>query len=286
MIKSMLLLALSISFFSLNAQVRIYRTFKDTRVINSPSVEITPRKKLDVRIAHRFGDIAGDQGGWETLYGLENAEDVLIGLEAGLSDNLAVGVFRTKGAGQLRQLVNTTVKYRLAHQTSDDAMPVSIVLYGLGSLSTMPSSEDPESLANFGKFIHRIAYHGQLIVARKFSDRFSLQLSGGYLHRNQVVASDENGLAHIGGAFRLQVTKIFGLIVDVAAPISDLRTTDNGFYTPVGIGIEIETGGHVFQVNLTNATGIMESDYLANTVTNWGDGEFRLGFTVSRLFNL
>lgn len=241
---------------------------------------------MDIRIGHRFGDFAGARGGWQSFYGLENAEDVLIGVNYGVSDNLAVGFFRTKGASQLQQLLHGEVKFRIFHQTADNSVPLSLTATSLATVSTMEKSENPESLANFDKFSHRMSYHAQLLLARKFSDRFTLQLMGGYVHRNQVASNDENGLLHLGAATRVQLTKVFGLIVDFAYPISSLRNADNGYYPPLGIGLEIETGGHVFQLNLTNATGLMETDYIPNTRTNWGDGEYRIGFTISRLFNL
>lgn len=281
-----LLLFVSCLSFSTQAQTRIYQTFKDTRIINTHSVEVTPHRKLDVRIGHRFGDIAGERGGWENFYGLENASDIMIGASYGFAKNASIGVFRTKGANQLRQLINTQLKYRIFHQTEDNKVPLSLTATFLSTISTMNKSDDPESLAGFDVFAHRVSYHGQFLLARKFSERFSLQLSAGYVHRNRVPFDDENGLIHVGAATRIQLTKVFGLIADMTYPISSLRTTDNGFYVPLGIGLEIETGGHVFQLNLTNTTAIMETEYIPYTTTNWGDGQYRLGFTISRLFNL
>ncbi len=90
----------------------------------------------------------------------------------------------------------------------------------------------------------------------------------------------------IGAATRVQVTRTLGLVVDAMIPLIDSRTTELGYYPAIGVGFEFETGGHVFQVNLTNARGLMETDYIPYTTSNWGDGEFRLGFTISRWFNL
>ena len=146
--------------------------------------------------------------------------------------------------------------------------------------------DDPEVLNSFPKTAHRFANHISLLIGRKFSDRFSLQVIPAYTHRNLVATQDENGLFSLGFATRLQLSKVFGVIVDGTFPFSDIRNSENGYYPALGIGLEVETGGHVFQINLTNATGIMETDYIPNTRSNWGDGEFRLGFTISRLFNL
>ncbi|MEM9819712.1 MAG: DUF5777 family beta-barrel protein [Bacteroidota bacterium] len=268
------------------AQEFAHQTFKDTRVINTPSVETLQKRKLDFRISHRFGDLAGASGGWPTFYGLENAADILFGFEYGVTDQLTLGFSRTKGAGPLRQLLNGSIKYRLLRQRRAGGNPISITIYALSSFSTSPRVDDPEVLTSFPKTLHRMANHISVLIGRKFSDRFSLQVIPGYTHRNLVPTQDENGLFSMSFATRIQLSKVFGFIFDGTFTFSDLRNSENGYYPALGVGIEIETGGHVFQINLTNATGIMETDYIPNTRSNWGDGQFRLGFTISRLFNL
>lgn len=263
-----------------------FETFKDTRVINTHSVETLQSGKLDIRIGHRFGDLVGDNGGWPTFYGLENATDIMIGVEYGVSQTLTIGLNRTKGSGPLKRLVNGIVKYKLLQQKEDDSMPVTMTLLGVASASTMAKSDDPEVLNFFDEFAHRFIYTGQLLIARKFSDNFSLQLIPSYTHRNVVGFNDENGIISMGFASRIQLSKVFGIIVDGTFPFSDLRTSENGYYPAIGVGLEMDTGGHVFQVNFTNATAISETDYIPNTRGDWGEGQFRLGFTISRTFNL
>jgi len=264
---------------------KVFETFKDTRVINTHSVEVLKQRQFDFRIGHRFGDLLGDRGGWKTFYGLEQAQDILFGFEYGITDQLTVSISRTKGAGPLKQLLNGGLKYRILHQTESE-MPVSLTVLGLGTYSTMQKSSNPDAVNNFSKSAHRLVYGGQVLIARKFSNRFSLQLTPSFIHRNVVPFGDDNNLFSIGLATRIQLTKVFGLLVDATIPFSDLRTSDNGFYAPIGVGLEVDTGGHVFQINFTNATGMMETDYIPYTTSNWGDSEFRLGFTISRIFNL
>lgn len=278
----------------LSGQEKVYQTFKDTRVINAQSVETLPKRKLDFRVSHRFGDLAGDNGGHRTFFGLENASDILIGVDYGVTDQLTIGLHRTKGAGSmpdgnsgLRQLLNGVVKLRILQQTSDNKVPVSMALVGLASLSTAEKIEDnPDIIRSFPKFAHRMATHAELLIARKFSDGFSLQLKPGFTQRNLVPFEDENGIFSLGLSTRVQITKVMAVIGDVTFPFSERRVSANGFYTPLGVGLEFDTGGHVFQINLTNATGLMETDYIPYTTSSWGKGEFRLGFTISRLFNL
>ena len=287
-----LFLALSLS---LSAQrERVYRTFKDTRGVNVHSVETLPKGKLDVRISHRFGDMFGDNGGWPTFYGLETAADVAIGAEYGFSDNFNFGVYRAKGAGStplgqasLRQLLNGVVKMRLLHQETGGGAPLSVTFAGTASLSTSTKIEGNDNLIrSFPKFAHRMAFNGSLVMGRKFGDRFSLQVIPAITHRNLVPFAGENTIFSLGGAARYQLSKVVGLVADATFPFSETITSENGYSPAIGVGFEFDTGGHVFQLNFTNATGIFETDYVPYTTTQWGDGEFRIGFTISRWFNL
>jgi len=210
----------------------------------------------------------------------------MIGGEYGVSSTLTIGLNRTKGSGPLKQLVNGIVKYKVLKQKEDNSMPVTVTLLGVASASTMGKSNNPEVLNFFEKTSHRFLYTAQVLIARKFSDKFSLQVIPSYTHRNVVSFADENGLISLGFASRVQLTKVLGLIVDGTFPFSELRTSENGYHPAIGVGLEIDTGGHVFQVNFTNATGISETDYIPNTFGDWSEGEFRIGFTISRTFNL
>ena len=290
-----LLLLLLLTTLALPAQrERVYRTFKDSRVVNVHSVETLPKGKLDVRISHRFGNMFGDNGGWATFYGLEVAEDVAIGAEYGFSDNLSFGVYRAKGAGStpggqasLRQLLNGVLKIRLMHQETGGGHPIGLAAVGTTSLSTSQQIEGNDNLIrSFPKFAHRMAFNGSLVIARKFGDAFSFQVIPGVTHRNLVPFEGENTLFSLGAAARLQVSRVMAIVGDVTYPFSNTITTANGYALPVGVGLEWDTGGHVFQLNFTNATGLFETDYIPYTTTQWGEGEFRMGFTISRWFNL
>ena len=295
--KNTLVLVLSLVVFAtpfLKGQDFIYQTFKDRRVINTQSVDPLPKRKLDFRISHRFGDIAGDNGGYETLFGLDNAEDILIGAEYGISDNVNIGFFRTKGSGTmpdgtagLRQLYSGVLKWRFLRQQRSGGSPLTLTFVGVTSISGQKKTEGNESaISSFPRFANRFAYNAQLLIARKFSPGFSLQLIPAYTYRNLVPFGDVNGILSIGLATRIQLSKVFGIIADATFPLNGDRSTANGFYPPVGIGLEIDTGGHVFQINFTNAQAIMETDYIPYTTSDWASGEFRLGFTISRIFNL
>lgn len=266
----------------------IIQTFRHSRLINSHSVETLPARKMDFRIVHRFGDLIGDNGGWPTFYGLENASDVSIGFEYGLTDFIMVGINRTKGSGPLKQNLNGLLKARIMTQERNGNLPFSLTAVTSLSFSTMQKSEIVGVLNFFAKGSHRLTSHFGLHLARKFSDRFSGQFNAQWTYRNVVLTGDDNDLASIGGGFRVQMTKSLAVLLDTTFPIlSELRTAENGYYPSIGIGFEFDTsGGHVFQINLTNSQGIAETDYIPYTRSDWADGEFRLGFTISRLFNM
>lgn len=272
--------------FACNMTLAQLPIFKDRKIINSYSTEALPKGMLDFRIAHRFGDMFGDAGGWPTFYGLENARDILIGFDYGVNDNLLIGINRTKGAGPLRMLVNSYLKYKLAGQHDRSEKPLAVSIVAMSSLSTMPRSEEISAINNFPKFAHRLTYHFQMMVAKRFSDVLSLQFNLGYTHRNFVGLEDVNYLLHVGAAGRLQINRRLAVLVDANIP-TRFRDIDEKYSPPLGVGLEWETGGgHVFQINFTNAGGLSEPDYLSYTTDRWSEGQFRLGFTISRQFKI
>jgi len=287
-------------FFSLPTQAQedpsnlVYETFLGTRLIHTHTNETVDKGKLDILITHRFGDMAGELGGFNNFFGFDNLADVRIAFEYGVSERLTLGVGRSKGFSGPLKLVDGLAKFRLLRQTVDNKMPFSVTLYGNAVVSHMKATEDPALATSFGKFAHRMSYDLQAIISKKFSDRFSLQVMPNFLHRNFVAAGDENNNFSIGVAGRIALGKHTALIFDYYQFFSAYRDNINNqegenilkYYNPLGIGLEIKTGGHVFLLNFSNSPGIVENQYLPYTTKNWGDGQFRLGFNISRPIQL
>ncbi len=267
-------------------RVRNFTTFRTTRLVNAHSVETLHAKDLDFRITHRFGDIAGDQGSYHTLYGIDRARDIRIALEYGITENLMIGGGRSKGAGPWRELFDGFAKFRLLRQTKDFSMPVSLTYVGTVGGSSMEASDEGSSPVAFTKVRHRYTYANQLVVASRLSDRLSLQLIPSHIHRNLVAFGDENDLYALGGAGTLKISKIWAISMEYFAVFPNERNVPNTTYhNPLSLGVEIETGGHIFHVNLSNSSGIGPNQFIPYTTEDWLDGEFRFGFTISRLFN-
>lgn len=248
---------------------------------------------MDFRIGHRFGDV---NGGWASLWGLENARDVIFEFDYGLTDNMMVGLMRSKGSGQLKQLVSGLWKFRVLRQ--GEKSPFSVAFSGLATISTMPKTDIPGKINTFEKFAHRMSYNVQMILASKITERLAIQVAPQFTYRNLIPdfinspVQDDFGIPSISTAVKFQMNKSLALILDLTVPFSELRDLkdDEGnksYHYPLGIGLEWETGGgHVFQMNLTNSSGIVETDYIPYTLTNWSDGEYRFGFTIARKFKL
>lgn len=257
--------------------------YKDRRIINSWSTEVLPKRILDFRVGHRFGDIAGAGGGWETFYGLENSSDVQIGFDYGLTNDVTIGVNRAKGAGPLGQLVNTHVLWQIARRGED--RPATLGLMAMATMSTMPKSDNPSSLSHFPKFAHRFLYYSELVAAKRFNRRLSGSVGLNYVHHNYARIDTESDLFAITLGGRIQLSRSFALLAEATYPISVNKNPDNNYYFPLGFGLEWETGGgHIFQINLLNSKGMVETDYIPYSTSDWGTGGFRLGFTISRKF--
>lgn len=261
----------------------VSETFSSVRIINGNSTETLKKREWRYIIAHRFGDALGDQGGVQTAFGFDNAADIRFGFDFGLTDNLMVGFSRLKGSGPYRSILEGSAKYRFLSQTEDNNIPISVSFAGSVYGTYMPSSEDIASVTHFDRFAHRMMYGSQITIARKFHPRFSLALMPTYVHRNLVQSTDVNGLFSVGAAARIRVNKSIGLIAEYFYNIhsQDIR---NEYKNSLGVALEWLTNGHTFTFNLTNARGFGELQYIALTQSDWLEGQFRLGFSITRTF--
>jgi len=269
-------------------------TWKDTRLIDVQTTKTTAPGVMEFRIMHRFGDFGNASGGGvHTLYGFDVASDILFGFEFGITKNLMLGVSRSKE----QELIDLTAKYRLLTQKTV-GMPISLAFYGDVGVTPELSSilytgADPSVPQSFSD---RLFYFSELIVDRRFNDRISLELLAGLDHRNYVLgnvnpennAIDENNIPFIAAGGRFMLNKHSAIVFDYYYLFSQYRTnnTSTPFYAPLSIGYEVETGGHVFEINFTNASFLDENNIIPNTQDNWLKGGFKLGFSISRVFNL
>jgi hypothetical protein len=249
--------------------------FKGTRLINGHSVETRKRGVLDVIISHRFGRL--NSGAYE-LFGLDQS-NVRLGADYGLTDRLNAGV----GRNSFQKTFDGFLKYKLIRQQSgiDQTIPVSVVGFSSIALKTL-KSPDPDTELDFNS---RLTYTHQLIVAKKFSPSFSLQLSPTLVHRNVVLEDqDPNDIYALGAGGRIKLNKRVSLNAEYYYQFN--RIKNSVIQNSVAIGFDIETGGHVFQLHFTNSRAMIEKGFITETTGDFFDGDIHFGFNISRTFQL
>jgi hypothetical protein len=272
---------------------KIPSTWKDVKLINVETTKILDPDVMQFVILHRFGNAGGASGGgFHELYGFDDAADIDFAFKFGITKNFMIGMSRSKE----QELIDVDAKYKLITQTS--TTPISLAVYedvGItpelnstfyaGADSTTPRST-----------MDKLSYFSEVIIDRRFNDNISLELLGGAQHRNYVIANvnpengatDENTIPFVAGGGRIMFNKHSSLVFDYYYIISQYRmnNTATPYYNPVSIGYEVETGGHVFEINFTNAAFLNENNIIPYTNDTWLKGGFKLGFSISRVFNI
>lgn len=255
---------------------KVWNSFKSTRVINSHSMEMLPFGNLDFRILHRFGYL---NTGAENLFGLDNISSVRMGLDYAISDNLTVGV----GRSSYKKDFDGFVRYRLLWQSNGKkSMPISLI-YTAGMVYS--AAKDLFKVDTFGNFTRRTSYYHQVLIGRKFNEKFTLQLAPMIVHSN-FVTSDliPNTLFAAELGLRYKFVNRVALVVDYTFPFNQFPSDIKKH--PLSIGFDIETGGHVFQLFLSNSSGINERAYIRENNGSWLKGDIAFGFNISRLFQI
>lgn len=254
----------------------VLATFKTTRLINGHTLETTQAGVLDLKVTHRFGTLNQK---FYNLFGLDYAS-MRIGLDYGITNRLSIGAGRSTG-GKIDgdKDYDGFLKYRLLWQTEDNRMPISLTVLSSLIYNTVRNTSDTIKRHASDRFY----YANQILIGRKFGDAFSLQLMPTMVHYNIVPTPDiPNDLFSVGAAVRIRLTARSSLNLEYyyQLPGHKLPGTSNSF----GIGYEIETGGHVFQLQFTNSTGMTERSFITGTTNKWEDGGVHFGFNISRVF--
>lgn len=277
----------------------VYATFKTTKIVNSQNIETVKKRNLDFRVTHRFGNIYNSSSNnalneaAHSAFGLDNSTDIRTSFDYGITNELTIGIGRSK----FREMNDATIKWRFLTQKENNSIPVSVCFYGNLGYTSMTTDNLYAGIIRPAKTneAHRLQYASQFLIARKFNSWLSLQLMPTYIHRNFIkqqlnVANgkeDQNAMFSLGVGGRLKVSKRMALVVDYFYNFSEFQANNpEGYYNPLGVGLEIETGGHVFHINYTNGPAILESSLLSSTQDTWTKGQIKLGFNISRWFAL
>ncbi|HKL38792.1 MAG TPA: DUF5777 family beta-barrel protein [Bacteroidales bacterium] len=245
-------------------------TYLDIRVINAQSVMLTPGGILKFNISHRFGQL--NEGAYE-FWGLDRST-IRLSLNYGVTDWLDVGIARST----YEKTFEANAKAKILYQsTGKKEVPVSMAWYSSAFLRTLKwRNQDRNNL-----FSNRLSYAHQLVVARKFSDRFSLELVPTLIHYNLVELEEhDNNRYSMGIGAKYNISESVTINTEYFYRFNGLDQYHNLF----SVGFDILTGGHVFQLHFTNSRGMFERAFIEETSGDWTDGGIYFGFNITRMF--
>jgi hypothetical protein len=251
-----------------------FNTFEGTRVVVGHSVEMLKEGEMEFLISHKFGRVNG--GAYE-LFGLDQAI-IRLGLDYAIKDWVTVGI----GRSSLDKQLYGFAKFRLTRQKKGATnFPISLTALTTASAIMLKNADPSQPIY----FQNRLAYTFQLFAARQFGSRFSLQFVPTLTHYNLVeTKSLKNDVISIGGAAKFQLTKVLSLKGEYYYTLPD--QLDPIKTNSLAIGLDIDTGSHVFQLHFSNSGGLVEPAFIGNTTGNWLDGDIHFGFTMSRVFKI
>ena len=263
-------------------------TFKASRLINGQTIETISKNHLNFWISHRFGAV--NSGFIANFFGLDEAK-IRLGLEYGLTDRWLVGA----GRSSLEKTYDLYTKYKVLRQSN--TVPITVTAMAGWGINTMPTGYIMESGSpmKFNNNIERYSYWSQLLVARKFNEKLSLQLMPTLIHVNKVEdPSIPNQLFALGAGGRYKLSQRITLSAEYYYTLRELEDEDDDedgripypYRNALSFGVDIETGGHVFQFHLTNARGMVEKQFIGQNVGAWGKGDIFYGFNIARTFSL
>ncbi|MDM1554370.1 MULTISPECIES: DUF5777 family beta-barrel protein [Chryseobacterium] len=241
--------------------------FKALQIVTGQSTKLAAKKEWYIVVAHRFGDVSA---GFKDFFGLDNASTKL-GVIYGITDDISVSLSRETNM----KTFEGGIKYKLVRQNEN--FPVDIVGYHVMGANT---SLDKDTYPHL-RFSDRLSYLTQALISRRFSDKLSLQFTPSYVHKNlyEPTIEDKNQfLAGLGGRYKISKR------VSVNAEYF-VNFDNHSFYkNPLSLGVDIETGGHIFQLLFTNSQINSDIGYLTNASGNWGKGHIFFGFNLYRVF--
>lgn len=249
-------------------------TFNGTRILNGHSVETRNKGILEFLIHHRFGTL---NSGFDELFGLDQS-NIRLGFEYAFTDELTIAL----GRSSFEKTFDGYAKYRLLKQKDgEDAFPISLTLFGSATEKTI-KDYDPEFKPSFKD---RLAYTSQILLARKFNQNFSLQIIPTYIHFNKTPSTDDpNDIYALGIGTRIKISKRISLNGEYYYTSNPFESIDAK--NLIAFGIDIETGGHIFQLIFTNSRSMIEKGFIVETTGDFFKGDIHFGFNISRAFQI
>jgi hypothetical protein len=245
-------------------------SFKGVQICSMQSTKVASKNEWYFIVSHRFGDLTK---GFDNFFGMDTAL-TKIGALYGATDWLTLGASRHT----YNKTYELSLKYRFANQY-DNGFPFTIVGYNTLDINSDLEKELYPAL----KGSDRLAFSTQLLISRKFSEKFSLEMNPIYIHKNLYEPATEdkdNFLIGLGG--RYKISKRMSINAEYSARLNAVESTS--YHNPLSIGLDIDTGGHIFQMVLSNSQAMNDVAYYSNASGNWNGGGIYFGFNMYRVF--
>jgi hypothetical protein len=251
-----------------NSKNKVESAFKALKIVNLESTKLAAKGDLYFIVAHRFGSL---KEGFEGAYGLDNAVTQLK-FVYGLNDWFTISAARSELA------YDFSGKFLLKSQ-EENGFPVAIAAFSsIGFNNTLKESNYPKM-----EFENRLIYVSQVLISRKFNSKLSLEVAPTFFHENFVIDDNQDNSQYaIGMGGRYKFAKRWSVNIDYAAHLN--RSSTSTFKNPLSLGVDLETGGHVFQMHFSSSQGIHEAGFLGNTTGDWTTGDIFFGFNLLRVF--
>ena len=255
-----------------NEQIFELPAFKALQIGNLQSTKVVSKGDLYLVVAHRFGYL---KNGITDFFGLDQA-NTKIQLLYGIKKNLQLGVSRDS----YQKTYSGTAKYRLLKQSNK--LPLNVSLYG----SIDVNSQLKKSVYPGLKQLDRFSYTAQILAARRFSEKLSLQIAPIFVRHNLQDLNYTKEQTHnqvlLGTGGRYKLSNRFSVNFDYVYNFT--RNKNSLYLNPLTIGVDIETGGHVFQLLFTNSRASNDSSFLTETLGDWSKGQISFRFNIVRVF--
>ncbi|NOR28586.1 MAG: hypothetical protein GQ540_08685 [Lutibacter sp.] len=243
--------------------------FESASLIDNPTNVLFNKNALEVQMAHRFGLV---NGGTNDLAGFWAPSNIRIGLSYSIHERLTIGYGTTK----FDRLQDFNWKVALLRQTRSNKMPVSVSYYGNFTVNARTKE-------NFDNLQDRYSNFNQLIIARRFNSKLSLQVAPSISHYNIVENTMRNDMVAIAFGGRYKISPQTSVILDYTQPITEFLQ-DNP-HPGVSIGVEFSTSAHAFQLFATNYNGLVAQKNIMFNTNDFFKGDYMIGFNITRVYN-
>ena len=263
--------------------------FESSYIIDNPTNVLLSKNALEVQMSHRFGLI---NGGENDLAGFWAPSNIRIGLAYGIHERLTIGYGTTK----FDRLQDFNWKVGILKQTRSGKMPVSVSYYGNFVIDARKKDATITTLSGstIPRFIHtedRYSSFHQLIIARRFSPNFSLQVAPSVSHYNVVDRYMRNDMVAVAFGGRYKISPQTAITFDYSQPITEFLRENPS--PGISVGVEFATSAHAFQLFFTTYQGIVpQKNYMYNKNDAFSDtpgqdftNAFLIGFNITRLYN-